>query len=363
MNNLDKLKTKLEEIGIEYKENEPLAKYTTFKIGGPADIFSAIKNSEKLKTVIKLTTELDVPYTILGWGSNVLISDRGIRGLVIKNMAGNIQIFENANSKPSTLEQNPNLKPRLNEIETAEYYTFEDLDYDESDSPTIKVNIESGASLPSTIMNLIREGITGLQWFGGIPGTIGGAIYNNIHGGTHYIAEYIDRVEALDKTTLQTKWLTNKECRFDYDYSIFHESKDLILSVDFTLFKGNAEKAKAAYVEWTRRKKKQPQISAGCVWKNISNQEKERLSLKSTSWGYIIDRILGLKGTQIGGAKISEEHAAFIENIDRASSSDVLLLMELIQKTAKEKLGISPEPEIFPLGEFNDNELTKFKTK
>ncbi|MBN1331660.1 FAD-binding protein [Candidatus Dojkabacteria bacterium] len=352
MDNIAQLKTKLAELGIEFKENEPLAPYTTYKIGGPADIFSEIKNSQQLKAAVTLAIQLKVPYTIIGWGSNVLIADKGIRGLVIKNSAGNIAISEKENIEISQIETADVPEPRLDEIDKDKLYTFEDLDYDESDAPIVKVNIESGASLPVTIMNLIRNGITGLQWFGGIPGTIGGAIFNNIHGGTHYLAEYVDRVEVLDKDSLETRWLSNSECKFDYDYSIFHEENDLILSADFNLRKGDKEKAKQVYVEWTRRKKLQPQKSAGCVWQNISNEEKERLGLESTSWGYIIDRVLNLKGKQIGGAKISEAHAAFIENTGGAKAQDVVELMELIKKEAVAKLGIEPKSEVFLLGEF-----------
>ena len=262
MENLNNLKKKLKALEIDFKESEPLAPYTTFKIGGPADIFSEVKNTTDLKEVVKLAIELDVPYTILGWGSNVLVSDKGIRGLVIKNSAGNIKVQSENGEERNTIENSTLPEPRLDEVNTEELYTFQDLDYDESTKQIVKVNIEAGASLPSTIMNLIRNGITGLQWFGGIPGTIGGGIFNNIHGGTHYLAEYIDRVEIMDRETLETKWLSSEECQFDYDYSIFHETKALILSADFNLRKGDTEKAKQVYVEWTRRKKKQPQKSA-----------------------------------------------------------------------------------------------------
>ncbi|MBD3280500.1 hypothetical protein GF389_03175 [Candidatus Dojkabacteria bacterium] len=350
MHDLNKLKTKLTELGIEFKENEPLAPYTTFKIGGPAEIFCELKNSDQLKVAIKLAVELEIPYTILGWGSNVLINDKGIRGLVVKNSAGNIKILDENKAKSELIRDIQKPEPRLDEIQTDVLYTFDDLDYDESNAPIVKVNIESGAPLPSTIMNLIRNGITGLQWFGGIPGTIGGGVYNNIHGGTHYLSEYIDRVEVLDTKSLKTRWLSNEECKFDYDYSIFHGKNDLILSADFNLRKGDAEKAKQVYIEWTRRKKKQPQKSAGCVWQNISNQKKEELGLESTSWGYIIDRVLNLKGKQIGGAKISEAHAAFIENVGGARAKDVLDLMDLIKTKSKEKIGIEPVSEIVLLG-------------
>jgi UDP-N-acetylmuramate dehydrogenase len=158
-------------------------------------------------------------------------------------------------------------------------------------------------------------------------------------------------VTVLDPITLKKKVLAGGECNFKYDYSRFHKTKEIILSAELNLYKGDSKRAKDVFVEWTRRKKVQPQISAGCVFQNISRSDMLRLKLESSSWGYIIDKILDLKGRQIGGAKISAKHAAFIENAGNASAQDVLDLMDLIRKTAKDKLGIEPVPEIFVIGE------------
>ncbi len=339
----------IRKLEIEYKLNEPLAPYTTFKIGGPADILATVDSTDKLVALIKLSKQYEIPFTMLGWGSNVLIRDKGIRGLVIKNLASNIQIKEGETAIKESL--NEPIASRLDQVEESKYYSFEDLDYDESDRPVISVHIESGASLPATINKLIFNGITGLQWFGGIPGTIGGAIYNNIHGGTHYLSEYVDKVIALDLDSLEEVPFSNRECDFAYDYSRFHNKKEIILKGIFTLHKGDKEKAKYVYQEWTKRKKAQPQKSAGCVWQNISEEERLKLNLESSSWGYIIDRVLNLKGKTIGGAQISNKHAAFIENISSAKASDVEALMDLITKEAEKKLGIKPKSEIFILGE------------
>lgn len=357
--NLEELTRQLTAHNMPYKLNEQLAPYTTFKIGGPTDIFVEAKSKEQLIDVIKLAKISNVPYTIIGWGSNVLVSDKGIRGLVVRNNANNIKILD-ANNKET--EQNGQLlndnshevakEARLDQLEPEKYYSFSDLDYDESTSSKIKVEIESGSGLPITIARLIKNGITGLQWFGGIPGTVGGAVYNNIHGGSHFLAEYINKVVILDPATNELKTYSKAECEFGYDFSRFHKSKEVILSVVLDLYEGDADKAKYVFQEWTRRKAIQPQKSAGCVWQNLSEKEKENLKLESTSWGYIIDKILGLKGKQIGGAQISEKHAAFIENIGNAKASDVLELMELIKKTSLEKLGIEPKSEIFLLGKY-----------
>lgn len=350
MNDYSNLVQELDKKNIEYKLNEILAPYTTYKIGGPADIFVTAKTRNELVELIRLASTNSTPYTVIGWGSNILIKDKGIRGLVIKNEINNVEILQNE-GEAKKLENNNQVEPRLDEVDTTNFYTFEDLDYEETDKPTIQVRVESGAYLPSTIMNLIRNGITGLQWFGGIPGTFGGAVYNNIHGGSHFLSEFIDSVEALDPESLEVINYSREECHFGYDYSRFHDSSEIILSVVLNLHKGDADKAKNVYIEWTRRKKVQPQKSAGCVWQNITEEQRTELGIESSSWGYIIDKVLQLKGKRIGNAVISPKHAAFIENLGGAKAQDVIDLMELIKSEAKSKLKIEPKPEIFIIGE------------
>jgi len=341
------LQNKLNEYNINFEVNKPLKGFTTYKIGGPADIFAVATSKQSLIQLITAAKETDTPFTVIGWGSNVLITDKGIRGLVIKNNANRIDVLDEQTKSPTATK----VEARLTQVEKNTYYNFDDLDYSEQGSTKVKVVIESGASLPLSIMNLIRQGITGLQWFGGIPGTIGGAVYNNIHGGNHFISEYIESVEVLNPKTLKIEVISNKDCKFGYDESRFHTSGEIILSANLVLNRGDAERAKETYTEWTRRKKKQPQISAGCMWKNISETQRKKLNLESTSWGYIIDKVLHLKGKKIGGAQISNQHAAFIENIDNAKAEDVIALMEAVTEASTSKLGIAPETEIFIIGE------------
>lgn len=354
MPNKQKLLKLLAERGIRYKQDEPLAKHTTFKIGGPADVFVEVKSKNELINAVKAAKETKIEFTILGWGSNILVSDTGVRGLIIKNSASKITKLTHKGAEEIKIQ--PKLiEARLKELDKDEYYTFNDLDYDESARQQVLIEIESGAPLPYTIINLIRQGITGLQWFGGIPGTMGGAIYNNIHGGSHFLSEYIKTVEILDTNSLEVRNLDNTACNFDYDYSRFHESGEIILSSVLSLHLGDKEKAQEVYFEWTKRKKKQPQISAGSVWQNISEEERKRLKLESGSWGYIIDKVLDLKGKKIGGAQISPEHAGFIVNTGNAKASDVFSLMEIIKEASINQLGIIPKREIFLVGEFNSN--------
>lgn len=350
---------------IIFTENESLAKFTTWKIGGPADVFIRLKEPKLLVDILKSAKQFDVPITFLGSGSNVLIHDNGIRGLVIRNEYSGITIDDKPIelSTESLNEQEisiPEPEARLIQADPEAYYDFMKLDYDESNKPRIKVLINSGTYLSYAINYLISQGITGLQWFAGIPGTIGGAIFNNIHGGSHFFSEYLDAVELIDNNG-KTQLLQKNQLGVDYDKTDLQDSFSFIKTGFFSLPLGDKEKAQHTAIAWaTAKKKRQPYNSGGCSFKNITTEELRKLDIPSNGWGYIIDQILQLKGFQIGGAKISNLHAAFIENTGNASSEDVLSIMNHIYHEANQKLhGVTPKTEIFFLG-FNQAEIEKF---
>lgn len=355
MSKINQLKEKLDQINDSTKINEPLSKYTTWRIGGPADLFFRADTVEQLTSAVNEARRLEIPYTVLGWGSNVLISDKGIRGLVIRNASKEIEIKGNRISDNSTQKE---IEARLTAVDKDKYYDFEDLDYDESNYPIVELTVASGVYLPYLINTTIEKGITGLQWFAGIPGTIGGAIYNNIHGGTRFFSEIVKSATILNENG-EKQTLLKSQLDFDYDYSVFHKTKDVILEANLVLRKGDKERARKTSIAWATRKRLQPANSAGCCFQNIDKSTQLNLKLESSSWGFIIDKVLGLKGKQVGNAKISEKHAAFIETQPGASSSDILELYELIYSTSKSKLGITPKTEIFFMG-FNNEEIDKF---
>jgi UDP-N-acetylmuramate dehydrogenase len=347
----------LNQNGIEFETNHSLARHTTWKVGGPAALYIEVKDLKTAQLIIKTCFEKSIPYYVLGGGSNVLISDQGFDGVVIKNNITGIEIHEGQEVVLAPLIELNDV--RLEQHDLKNYYSFADLDYDESHEAKVKVTVYSGSLLSLTLNTLISKGITGLQWFAGIPGTIGGAIYNNIHGGSHFFSEYISGVEIInEKGEIQS--LKPEELRFGYDDSILQQNKWFILKADLLLFKGDKIKAQQTAIRWAQSKKtKQPYNSAGCCFKNITKMAMERLAFPSNSWGYIVDKQLSLKGRRIGGAKISELHAAFIETEPGATAEDVLQLMELVYTEAEKKLGITPKTEIFFLG-FPKERINKF---
>ncbi|NCN03988.1 MAG: FAD-binding protein [Candidatus Pacebacteria bacterium] len=343
----------------DFKQDHLLAPYTTVKIGGPAEVFYQAKDQQKFENLLSFVKENHLPVTVLGWGANVLVSDKGVDGLVIKNKAGKIKVLGNNNQDKKTVkkENSQKILARWNSDQTKGTfkYEFNDLDYDESDQETVLVEIDAGVSLNQAIVSLINQGITGLQWYARIPSTIGGAVFNNIHGGTHFLSEVIESVRVMDEQG-QIKELSKDELSLGYDQSRFHHSNELILSVQFSLYKGDTDKAKNVVQEWSRRKSIQPHNSLGCTFKNISNDEKEELGYPTTSVGYIIEYVLGMKGYRQGDAQVSDYHCAFIENKGQATANDYLNIIKTIIKQTKLKTGLIITPEIFFLG-FDKSEL------
>jgi len=348
------LKAKL---GNNLIQNEPLKNHTTLKIGGPAEYFFIAEAIEELVKAVKIAKKLNINVTLLGRGSNILISDKGLKGLVIKNMSKNIIIKgEKPISSKSEKEADQIQSRWQSDAKKGTFkYEFSDLDYDETDKPKVEIIIDSGVDLSYAIFFLIQNGITGLQWYAGIPGTIGGAVFNNIHGGTHFLSEVITSVKVLTKD-LKIKDLSIKDLGVEYDKSRFHNSGEIILQTTFSLFKGDTEKAKATALEWAKRKSIQPRNSAGCTFANITNEEKEKLNYPTTSVGYIVEHVIGMSGFEKGDAIVSKAHHNFIENRGNATASDYLEVVKEIMKRTKEKTGIKLVPEIFFLG-FEKNEV------
>lgn len=281
-------------------ENHPLAPYTTLKIGGPADIFIHVTTPNQFISILNLVYQRQLPHPIiLGSGSNVLISDQGIGGIVIVNS-----------------------------------FVSTDL------SP-----VPSGALLQPLILHTLDQNLTGLEEFAYIPATLGGAIYSNIHGvDKNNFNKFLKDIQVFNFQTGQTSTLQTTDLPWSYDTSHFQSHPHLIiLSATLRLIPGQASAAKERYAQIIQAKSQtQPINSAGCVFKNPEND----------SAGRIIDQELNLKGKIIGGAQISSLHANFIVNTGSATARDFLSLVRLIQSKAKTRLHLDLIPEIKLLGKF-----------
>jgi UDP-N-acetylmuramate dehydrogenase len=289
-----------ESISSKIKRGVVLSKYTTFKIGGPADYFIEVKNEEDLKESVSWARDNNLPFFILAGGSNVLFSDKGYRGLVIKLGKGEVKIKEK------------------------------------------EITCFSGNLLSEILLISLKKNLSGLEWSFGMPGSIGGAVFGNAGAFNFSMKDSVLKVKAFNIKNGKIKIFNNKECSFKYRESIFKNNDFLILEVVLKLKEGKDIKERMNEFLKTR-KEKQPLgfPSAGSVFKNS----------KEMSAGFLIDKS-GLKGKRIGDAVISEKHANFILNLGKAKAKDVSELMKITKKLVKEKFKIDLKEEIILVGDF-----------
>lgn len=276
--------------------NEPMSRHTSFKIGGPAEIFVKINNVEELKLIIKISKQAEVPITVVGNGSNLLVSDDGIRGIVLKIEFDKIEIEENGILK-----------------------------------------VGSGVKLAFLAQKCLKEELEGFEFASGIPGTIGGAIRMNAGAHGSEMKDIVKNITCMTRDG-KIRIISNEEAKFEYRKSIFAQKDYIILEVEMQLRKGNSEEIKGKMDEYAKyRKEKQPieYPSAGSTFKRGN--------------GFITAKLIdecGLKGYQIGGAQISEKHAGFIINKGNATAEDVKQLMKYVEEQVYNKFGKKIEAEI-----------------
>lgn len=323
---------------MKIQEQVALAQYSTFRIGGPAEYFAEVKTRDELIEAVTWARQRQLAIHLLGNGSNTLIADRGVSGLVIRNRDDGVEILDSA----KTLSR-PKILPRFQLVEPDS--NLKNLAYDETKYPAVLVKLDSGVYLPKAIFSLISQGVTGLEWFSGIPATVGGATYINLHGADKYWSDYLVEAEVIDQNgrikTLQVEYL-----KYDYDQSALISSGEIVLSVTLALRRGPAKQALAIAKFWQEKKSHQPQRSLGCIFQNLSAVEQKQLNLPTPSIGYLIDKKLNLKGTKIGQAWIPQKHAGFVENLGGATAADVLALINLVQTKAKKRLGLDLKLEV-----------------
>lgn len=322
--------TELKKIfGERAKENEILARYTTFKVGGPADLFYDVKTSNELIHAIISARKLGVPIFILGGGSNLLIGDKGIRGLVVKNSTSTIVMRGAKGSYKSG----------------------------QSTSGKVFVEAEGGVLINKLVRDTIEEGLRGLEMHLGLPGTVGGAMFMNSKwtNPESYVGDVVYQATILTpKGQIQT--VSRDYFHFGYDQSAIQTTGDFVLKTVFSLTATPKEKLwEIANQSVAYRRESQPQgvFSPGCTFRNISQAEAMSVPTPNhtTSAGFLVDHA-GLKGRTVGGAQISPIHANFIINQNRASAADVVQLIELARAKVQEKFGVTLAEEIVRVGEF-----------
>jgi UDP-N-acetylenolpyruvoylglucosamine reductase len=366
---------------FDIKQDEPIRKYTTLRLGGNArlfvfvkdvfsdDIYSRIAATKSIDAFISLITStplplqsllhdiysLHIPYYILGGGSDVLFSDDVYEGIVIKiscSHSFDLPAIAVTNPQMNTPAESFVRHKKVTETNQKHDLSFSDLQFAEDHSSPLYVYVEAGKMVSVFIIETLRKNLSGMHWFSHIPASIGGGVFNNIHGGSIFFSEYIDYVVVLrhDKADWKIVAVTHDEMHFAYDHSLIQEGEDIVLGVLFKLYRQSDEeilKAKSFSETWIGQKiQVQPKaFSAGSTFKNLTEEQQEKLGLPTNSAGYLIDQ-MGLKGKKIGGAQIFEEHGNFFINADNASSNDFKALMDYAIESVKNKYGIVLEPEI-----------------
>lgn len=281
--------------------DEEMKNHTTFKIGGRADAFIKAKSVDEIQKVLEFCKNNGVDCFIMGNGSNLLVGDNGIRGVVMQiDMAGC-------------------------EVDGESVYA------------------EAGILMSGLAKKILAAELTGFEFASGIPGTLGGGIFMNAGAYGGELKDIIEEVTYIDEEN-KIKTAKQPELDFSYRHSMFSDRNCVILSCVMRFEKGNAEEIKAKMADFTRRRnEKQPvnMPSAGSTFKRPE--------------GYFAGKLIqdaGLMGYSIGGAQVSEKHAGFVVNKGGATAKDVLDLIEHIQKTVKEKFDVALEPEIKKIGQF-----------
>jgi UDP-N-acetylmuramate dehydrogenase len=301
------------------QKNVLLKDYTTYKIGGPAKYFFVAKTKEELSDALKIGKEFKLPIFILGGGSNLLVSERGFKGLVIKvDISG--------------------------------------MEFDGE-----KITAGAGTDLTKLAYFSAEKGLSGLEWSAGIPGTLGGAIYGHAQAFGTKISEAVELVQALDLKTLKIREFSKEQCKFSVKNSLFKKTKNfVIVSAILDFKKSDSAEIKNKIKEFLEYRKARHPInfaSAGSTFVNPEVKIKNKKLLDKfpelvefnekgvIHVGYLVSKS-GLTGKKIGKAQISEKHSNFIVNIGGAKSKDVIALMNLAKKKVKKVFGVSLETEV-----------------
>lgn len=292
-----------------YYLHEDMKKHTTFKTGGTADIVVEAQSINELQTLMKYVLEEGIPYIVVGRGSNLIVSDKGVRDLVIK------------------IDKNLSKCIIDNDV----------------------LEVEAGAAIIDVSKEAQRNSLSGLEFACGIPGTVGGAVFMNAGA---YGGEIKDILEEVLVLTIEGDLTVKKASELDLGYrsSVIQKNGDIILKAKFNLSKGNKEDIQNEMNEFTRKREESQPLefpSAGSIFKRPT--------------GYFTGKLIqdaNLKGYQIGGAQVSLKHSGFIINTGNATSSDIVSLIKHIQAEVKKLFDVALETEVKLIGDFREEGLS-----
>jgi UDP-N-acetylmuramate dehydrogenase len=291
----------------------PLAPFTTFKVGGPADWLVDVQTSAQLRDVLAIAADEGVPVRVLGGGSNVLVADGGVRGIVVRVRGGDARQID----------------PH-------------------------RIRVDAGLTINGLVRWTLSRGVAALEAWAGTPGTVGGAIHGNAHFQQRNIGDLVEMVTLIaPEGTIAD--VPAEQMEFGYDYSRVQRTREVVLSADFRVTSGDpAELRAVARGSLAYRKRTQPleSPSAGCIFQNPRRDRDSVPDGIPWSAGALVDRA-GLKGAREGSARVSPTHANFIINEGDATASDVRKLIERCKREVRERFGVELREEIVYLGQDN----------
>jgi UDP-N-acetylmuramate dehydrogenase len=288
-----------------------LAPFTTFKVGGPADWLVELNRSGEVEQAIAIARDADLPLTVLGGGSNVLVSDAGVRGIVARVHGGDVQALTGS-----------------------------------------LVRADAGVTINGLVRWTVNHGLAGIEAWAGTPGTVGGAVFGNAHFRGRLVSELIASVR-LATTDGLIQDVSREEMEFGYDYSRLHRTREVVVSADFHVSSGDPASLRAAARESLAfRKRTQPleSPSAGCIFQNPDPARDRVPAGIPPSAGALVDRA-GLKGARQGAARVSTTHANFIVNEGGATARDIRALIERCRVEVHAQFGVALHEEIVFIGE------------
>jgi UDP-N-acetylmuramate dehydrogenase len=288
-----------------------LAPLTTFKVGGPADLFLEPRSADEVQLALRLAHEAAVPVTLLGGGSNVLVADAGVRGLVMRPRGGQIVL----------------------------------------DGPG-RVRADAAVTINGLVRWQISHGLAGMEAWAGTPGTVGGGIHGNAHWGGRLISNLVAEVRLASRSG-EVYDVPAGALEFGYDRSRLQRTGEVLLSAVFKVSDGNPDRLReTARASLAYRKRTQPLASpsAGCIFQNPAPEVGLPEGVPHSA-GALVDRA-GLKGTRMGGAMVSPTHGNFIVNTGEATAADIRALVEACRTAVRSRFGVDLAEEIVCLGSF-----------